>query len=81
LGIITKTGNLEFGAQKQVGMPMMEHWALLGFIVKTMNFELGAQPPCSFTPYKKEPPPLKNDETIGREFLCWSFQDDSSSIC
>jgi hypothetical protein len=70
LGSVTKIGGLELEAQKQVGLLMKEHQTLLGFTAKTRGFKLGAQPPCSFTPYKKEPPLVEDDETIGREFLC-----------
>jgi hypothetical protein len=35
LGYVTKIGYLKLGAQKQVGMPMKEHWAHLSFIAKT----------------------------------------------
>jgi len=34
LGFVTRTGDLEHGAQKQVGMPMKEHQTLLGFTTK-----------------------------------------------
>jgi hypothetical protein len=81
LGSITKTRDLELGTQKQVGMPMKEYLALLSFIAKIKGFELGAQPPRSFTPYNKGPSLVEDDETIGKEFLCWSFQDNSFSIC
>jgi hypothetical protein len=81
LGSITKTGDLKLGTQKQVGMLMKKHLALLGFTAKIKGFELGAQPSCSFTPYNKGPSLVEDDETIGREFLCWSFRDNSSSIC
>ncbi len=81
LGYVTRTIDLELGAQKQVGVFMKEHQTLLGFTTKTRGLQLGAQPPHSFTPFKKGPPLVKDDETRGREFLCWSFQDDCSSIC
>jgi len=70
LGSITRIGDFEVGTQKQVGVLMKEHYTLLGFTAKTRGLKLGAQPPHSFTPYKKGPPLVEDDETIGREFLC-----------
>jgi hypothetical protein len=70
LGFVTTTRNLELGAQKQVGVLMKEHYTLLGFPTKTKGLKLGAQPPCIFTPYKKGPPLIEDDETTCREFIC-----------
>ncbi len=49
---------------------MKEHYTLLGFPSKTKGLKLGAQPPCIFTPYKKGPPLIEDDETTCREFIC-----------
>jgi hypothetical protein len=81
LGFVTKTRDLELGAQKQVGVLMKEHQTLLGFTTKTRGLKRGAKPLHRFTLFKKGPPLVKDDETIGREFLCWSFQNGCSSIC
>jgi hypothetical protein len=70
LGSITKTRDLELEAQKQVGVHMKEHQTLLGITAKTRGLKLGTQPLHNFTPYKKGPPFVKDDETIGREFFC-----------
>jgi len=68
LGSVTRTRDLELGAQVRV--LMKEHQTLLGFTTKTESLKLGTQPPHSFTPFKKGPPLVKDDETRGREFLC-----------
>jgi hypothetical protein len=78
LGSVTRTRDLELGAQVRV--LMKEHQTLLGFTTKTESFKLGTQPLHSFTPFKRGPPLVKDDETRGREFLCWSFQNNCSSI-
>jgi hypothetical protein len=70
LGFVTRTENLELETHKQFGMPMKEHRTLLSITANTKGFKLGAQPFHGFTPYKKGHPLVKDDETIGREFLC-----------
>jgi hypothetical protein len=53
LGFVTRTRDLELGAQKKVGMLMKEHQTLLGFVAKTKGLKLGTRPLHSLTPYKK----------------------------
>jgi hypothetical protein len=75
------TNGSSSASQKQVGVPVKEHQTPLGSVAWTRDLELGAQPPCTLTPYKKGPPPVK-DETKGRKLLCWFFlQYDCSSSC
>jgi hypothetical protein len=64
LGFITRTRYLELEAKKQVGVLMKEHQTLLGIIARTKGFKLKAQPLRNFTPYKKGPPLVKDDEAI-----------------
>jgi hypothetical protein len=49
---------------------MKEHQTFLSITAKIRSLKLGAQSLHSFTPYKKGPILVENDETIGREFLC-----------
>jgi hypothetical protein len=37
------------------------------YVTKTRDLELGAQPPCNFTPYKKGPLLVEDDETKSRK--------------